>query len=156
MISIRKARASDVEAIYSIRSRSILAKCADFYSAQQLQTWTQGSVTNEFIADVVDNFFVSVIDNKVIGSGKLNTTTGMLDAIFVEPECFGQGAAKKMLAFLEALAIEHQLSCLKLDSTLNAASFYRSCGFSGEQVSTYHSPRGINLDCVPMYKNLSV
>ncbi|MCL1137510.1 GNAT family N-acetyltransferase [Shewanella pneumatophori] len=156
MIAIRKAQNSDVDAIFALRSRSIIAKCTGFYSEEQIKFWTQGTVTTEFTRDVIDNFYVSVVAGQVIGSGKLNITSGMLDAIFVEPEFFGKGAAKQMLAFLEALAIEHNLPSIKLDSTLNAAPFYRGCGFIGEQVSSYHSPRGISLDCVSMYKNLLV
>ena len=89
------------------------------------------------------------------GSGKLNIETGMVDAIFVEPEYFGIGAAKQMLNFLESLAKENGLRSLKLESTLNAAPFYRSCGFIGDKLSTYHSPRGISLDCIPMTKSLA-
>lgn len=78
----------------------------------------------------------------------------MVDAIFVAPEYFGVGAAKKMLNFLEILAKENDLCSLKLESTLNAAPFYRSFGFVGDKVSTYHSPRGISLDCIPMTNSL--
>ncbi|MGA2069083.1 MAG: hypothetical protein ABSG86_29280, partial [Thermoguttaceae bacterium] len=37
---------------------------------------------------------------------------------------------------------------------LNAAEFYRSCGFVGEAIGLYQSPRGITLDCIPMTKVL--
>jgi len=66
----------------------------------------------------------------------------------------GRGAAKKMIQFLEHLAKEQGLRLLTLESTLNAAPFYRACGFVGDEVSTYHSPKGIRLDCVPMEKLL--
>ncbi|WBA13677.1 GNAT family N-acetyltransferase [Salinivibrio proteolyticus] len=154
MITIRKANQSDAQAIFDLRNRAILAKCSAHYTEEQLSLWTQGSVSERFIADVVDTFYVSEIDGQVIGSGKLNAQTGLVDAIFVEPDYSGRGAAKKMLQFLEQLAREQGLLLLTLESTLNAAPFYRACGFVGDEVSTYHSPKGIRLDCVPMEKPL--
>lgn len=154
MITIRKANQNDAQAIFDLRNRAILAKCSAHYTEEQLSLWTQGSVSERFIADVVDTFYVSEIDGQVIGSGKLNTQTGVVDAIFVEPNYSGRGAAKKMLQFLEHLAKEQGLRLLTLESTLNAAPFYRACGFVGDKVSAYHSPKGIRLDCVPMEKPL--
>ncbi|OOF08596.1 GNAT family N-acetyltransferase, partial [Salinivibrio sp. PR919] len=138
MIIIRKASQSDAQAIFDLRNRAILAKCSAHYTEEQLSLWTQGSVSERFIADVVDTFYVSEIDGQVIGSGKLNTQTGVVDAIFVEPDYSGRGAAKKMLQFLEHLAKEQGLRLLTLESTLNAAPFYRACGFVGDEISTYH------------------
>ncbi|OOE78884.1 GNAT family N-acetyltransferase [Salinivibrio sp. ML198] len=154
MITIGKANSNDAQAIFDLRNRAILAKCSAHYTEEQLSLWTQGSVSERFIADVLDTFYVSEIDGQVIGSGKLNTQTGVVDAIFVEPDYSGRGAAKKMLQFLEHLAKEQSLRLLTLESTLNAAPFYRACGFVGDEVSTYHSPKGIRLDCVPMEKPL--
>lgn len=154
MILIRKAIESDAQAIYDLRSRAILEECSGFYSAEQLSLWTKGGVSESFINDIVNSFYVSESDGQVIGSGKLTIETGMLDAIFVEPEFFGKGAARLMVLFLENLALESGLTSIKLESTLNAASFYRRCGFIGDEISTYHSPRGISLDCVPMQKSL--
>lgn len=154
MINIRKAARSDAKDIFDIRSRAILDQCPAYYSEEQLSLWTPGEMSEAFIADVGATFYVSEVDGQVIGSGKINTQTGMVDAIFVDPDFYGKGAAKMMLHFLEGLANQHNLPLMKLESTLNAAAFYRSCGFIGDELSTYHSPSGISLDCVPMEKRL--
>lgn len=156
MVTIRKANQFDTQKIYDLRSRAIVEKCSEYYSEEQVSLWTQGEASEEFNQDVIATFYVSEIDDQVIGSGKLNTETGMVDAIFVEPEYFGIGAAKQMLFFLETLAKSHGLKRLKLDATLNAAPFYRACGYVGESRSTYHSQRGISLDCIPMEKALEI
>ena len=155
MINIRKAARSDAKDIFDIISRAILDQCPAYYSEEQLSLWTQGEMSETFIADVGATFYVSEVDGQVIGSGKINTQTGLVDAIFVDPGFFGKGAAKMMLQFLEGLANQHNLPLMKLESTLNAAAFYRSCGFIGDELSTYHSPRGISLDCIPMEKCLT-
>ena len=154
MIIIRKATPSDARLIYDLRRRAIVDQCASHYSPEQIALWTRGGVSEKFVQDVSDTFYVSEMNGRVIGSGKLNTETGMVDAIFVEPDYFGLGAAKQMLYFLETLAKENGLRVLKLESTLNAAPFYRSVGFIGNELATYHSPRGILLDCIPMKKRL--
>ncbi|MFB9216088.1 GNAT family N-acetyltransferase [Vibrio sinaloensis] len=154
MVTIRKATGADVQAIYDLRKRAILDKCSQHYLPEQLTIWTTGGVSEALYQDIVDTFYVSELNDAVIGCGKLNTQTGMVDAIFVDPPYFGLGAAKKMLAFLEEIANQHCLEKMVLESTLNAASFYRSYGFVGEQISTYHSPRGVSLDCVLMEKVL--
>ncbi|MFA0306419.1 GNAT family N-acetyltransferase [Vibrio splendidus] len=154
MITIRKAAESDAQDIFDIRSRAIVEKCSAYYSEEQLSIWTEGGMSDGFISDVVQTFHVSEVDGRVIGSGKINIETGMVDAIFVDPDFSGKGAAKQMLQFLEELAIQHNLPLMKLESTLNAAAFYRACGFIGDELSTYHSPRGISLDCIPMEKPL--
>jgi len=155
MVNIRKAARSDAKNIFDIRSRAILDQCPAYYSEEQLSLWTPGEMSEAFIADVGATFYVSEVDDRVIGSGKINTQTGVVDAIFVDPGFFGKGAAKMMLQFLEGLANQHNLPLMKLESTLNAAAFYRSCGFIGDELSTYHSPRGISLDCIPMEKCLT-
>jgi N-acetylglutamate synthase-like GNAT family acetyltransferase len=155
MFTIRKATGFDAKAIFDLRSRAILQKCAGYYSEEQLVLWTQGEVSAAFAQDVAENFYVSELNAQVIGSGKINLTTGMLDAIFVDPSQMGQGAAKNMLEYLQALGLEQGLSALKLESTLNAAPFYRRCGFMGDEQATYLSPRGMRLACIPMEKPLS-
>ncbi|WP_350433150.1 GNAT family N-acetyltransferase [Shewanella sp. H8] len=154
MIIIRKALNTDVQAIYTMRNRAIIEKCSGFYSSEQLALWTQGDISQTLSDDIVESFYVSTLDDNVIGCGKVNLKTGMIDAVFVDPDCFGLGAAKLMLAFLERLALENDLDLLQLESTLNAAGFYHACGFVGDEVSTYHSPKGITLDCIPMRKYL--
>jgi len=155
MIVIRKATASDVDAFCDIKHRAINEKCIEDYSAEQLTVWTQDVISERLINDIVTSFYVSELAGKVIGSGKVNLKTGEVDAIFVDPDFFGKGAAKLMLIHLETLAKQHGISSLSLESTLNAANFYRACGFIGDEVSTYHCARGISLDCVIMKKQLT-
>lgn len=154
MIKIRKADKKDIKTIHTLRSRSILDQCSPHYSNKQLALWTYGGISDSFIIDVLENFYVSELNKSVIGCGKITLHTGMIDAIFVDPIYFGLGAAKKMILFLEDIAKKNSLKKIKLESTLNAASFYRHCGYSGEKVSTYESPRGISLECIPMEKYL--
>jgi GNAT superfamily N-acetyltransferase len=151
---IRKARADDAAAAWEIRNAAILSQCKTHYPAPLLAIWTDGAITDGFIQFVVDQFYVATVNDVVVGTGTVDFNTGRLDAVFVRPDMMRQGIGKQMVSFLEGVGRAAGLKTLTLDSTLNAAEFYRSCGFVGATVGIFESPRGISLDCIPMTKKL--
>ena len=151
---IRKARVEDALAVWKIRNAAIRDQCIGHYSDDVLAIWTEGPLTDCFVRMVNDKSYVAIMNNRVVGAGSLDCTTGHLDAVFVSPDMTGQGIGRQIITFLETIAKQSGLTKLTLDSTLNAAPFYRKCGFDGEAVGTYQSPRGISLDCIPMTKGL--
>ena len=102
----------------------------------------------------MQHFYIATVGDAVVGTGMIDRSTGRLDAIMVRPDMTRHGIGKQMMSFLEDIARTAGLTELMLDSTLNAAEFYRSCGFVGDAIGKYQSPRGITLDCVPMTKVL--
>lgn len=154
-VAIRKARREDAQAVWDVRNAAILAGCARHYPIDLLKVWTDGEITEEFADDVAAGFCVAVIDGAVVATGMIDLDSGHVDAIFVRPDSMRSGIGRKVLLQLEQLALDAGLAELTLDSTLNAAPFYRSCGYVGEAIGRYDSPRGISLDCVPMRKALS-
>lgn len=151
---IRKACADDAAAAWEIRNAAILSQCQGHYPPELLAIWTNGAFPDEFIQFVVEQFYVAVVDDAVVGTGMINRDTGHLDAIMVRPDMMRRGIGKQMVSFLEDIGRAAGLTKLTLDSTLNAAEFYRSCGFVGEAKGMFQSLRGIALDCVPMTKVL--
>jgi GNAT superfamily N-acetyltransferase len=151
---IRKACADDAAAAWEIRNAAILSQCKGHYPSELLAIWTDGAITEEFIQFVVEHLYVATVNDVVVGTGMIDRNTGKLDAIFTRPDMMRRGIGRQMVSFLEDIARDAGLTELTLDSTLNAAEFYRSCGFVGEAIGTYRSPRGITLDCIPMRKML--
>ncbi|WP_372722048.1 GNAT family N-acetyltransferase [Novipirellula sp.] len=151
---IRKAEREDAIAVWDIRNAAILAQCTGHYPEEQLSAWTAGEMTDAFAETVAKHWYVATVDGSVVGTGLLDCSTGQVDAIFVRPDRMGCGVGRAILAHLECLAAKIGLRRLTLDSTLNAAPFYRQCGFVGDQRSVYESPRGISLACIPMVKQL--
>jgi len=151
---IRKATRHDAEAVLQIRKAAIRHQCAGHYSKDVLDRWTDGELTDQFAGAVEEHCHVATVDGLVVASGMLNLASGKIDALFVAPTHMRSGLGKAMLMHLESLANASGLAHLTLDSTLNAAAFYRAHGFSGDIVSTYESPRGISLACIPMIKVL--
>lgn len=151
---IRKATSADVDACWQIRHLSVKHECSGLYPADQLEAWTGGTASRAFAAAVEDCFLVATVDNRVVATGMLNLGTGKIDAIFVHPDFMKRGIGSAMVGHLEELARYERLAKLELDSTLNAAGFYRTLGFVGEAVARFPSKRGLVLDCVPMVKDL--
>lgn len=152
--TIRKACAADAKAAWDIRNAAILSQCKGYYAPELLAIWTDGAITGEFVHFVVEKFYVATVDGVVIGTGMIDRNTGKLDAIFTRPDMMRRGVGRQMVSFLENIARNTGLTELMLDSTVNAAEFYRNCGFVGDAIGTYQSPRGIAMDCIPMKKVL--
>ena len=153
--TIRKAHADDAAVVWGIRNASVLSGCKGFYPDELLVSWIDGQMTEKFVQFVDDNLYVACINSLVVGTGVIDFGTGKLDAIHVRPDKMRHGIGKQIVLFLEDAGRAAGLKALTLDSTLNAAPFYRRCGFIGEAVGVYVSPRGIVLDCIPMTKVLS-
>ncbi len=152
MIKIRKATRADAQAAWDIRKEAILKACIHHYPADLLSIWTSGTPNDEWADIVEQSFHVGDAGGLVAVTGVLNITTGQVDAMFVSPSQMGLGIGRQMMDFLESLARSHGLVSMNLSATLNAASFYRRCGWVGDSVEIYKSPRGIELACVPMTK----
>jgi N-acetylglutamate synthase-like GNAT family acetyltransferase len=151
----RQAKQSDAAAIWELRNTAISSQCAGYYDQDILSRWTSGSMPENFEAIVAEHFHVIRIDGHLAATGAINLDSGKIDAVFVSPSHFRQGLGRKMLAHLEHLARQSGVQQIFLEATLNAADFYRSCGFEGKDVAVYRSRRGIELACVPMSKRLA-
>lgn len=152
---LRAAVSADAALAWQIRKDAIIDGCQHHYSVDVLTRWTDGDeVPNGFRDDVAKHYQVITVAERVIATGKVNLVSGAIDAIFVDPQWTGNGIGRMMMAHLERLAQQAGLVELSLDATLNAAPFYRRCGFVGNDQSQYHSPRGFSLACVPMTKKL--
>jgi GNAT superfamily N-acetyltransferase len=154
MVVIRKATREDAKAAWDVRNAAIKSHCVGHYSSEALKIWTAGELSEEFNDEVERNFYVATMDGLIVGTGMVNLESGKVDAVFVHPSHMGIGIGKKIISHLEKLARSAGLTQLNLESTMNAAPFYRTCGYMGDEIAQYESPRGISLNCIPMVKNL--
>jgi len=153
-MSIRKATTADTQAVFDVRSAAILHGSRGHYPDELLVRWTDGAPGEGFAAFVADHCYVLEIDGRVCACGAIAIPDGQIDSLFVSPAQMGKGLGQQMLAFLEQLAREAGIAEVHLQSTLNAAPFYRRAGFVGDAIAPYHSPRGFSLDSIPMRKQL--
>nr|WP_206702506.1 GNAT family N-acetyltransferase [Cupriavidus basilensis] len=156
MLEIRRARRSDAQAAFDIRRLAILDQCGTAYPPEQVQAWTDVPLT-EWYRDLVENHFHLVcIQGHPVATGMLDLEKRELGAIFVHPDFMQRGVGMKMVTHLECLARQAELTEINLEATLNAAAFYRRCGFIGDKPSIYQSPSGLQLACMPMVKRLAL
>ncbi len=149
---IRKASIDDAATSFAIRRAAILARCQGHYPPDDLAIWTSGDMSPAFAARVADKFHVAEVGGLVVGTGMIDLASGRIDAVFVLPAYMGRGVGRALMDHLEQLARQAGLGCIELESTLNAAAFYRALGFEGEGRATYASSLGVSLACVPMVK----
>ncbi|MFV3402421.1 MULTISPECIES: GNAT family N-acetyltransferase [Pseudomonas] len=156
MPDIRRATQDDAEDAYAIRCQAILAQCPPFYGAQLAHAWAHVPHSEGFTALVAEHFHLACLQGQSVATGMIDLNSGELGALFVLPGYMGRGIARAMVGHLEAIAVAAGLDEIHLDATLNAAPFYRRCGYVGDNQGVYHSPSGLQMLCVPMRKQLAM
>lgn len=149
---IRAITVNDAVVAHEVRKLAILGQCKDFYPQNLLNAWTEGDATDWFRGKVGKHFYVLEVNKQVVATGLLDLEVGKLDAIFVHPDYMRHGYGSSMMSHLIELAERFELKELFLESTLNAAPFYRQFGFVGNVESLYHSPKGFSMRCIKMKK----
>ncbi len=144
----------DAPRIWAVRRAAIASQCQGYYSAETLKLWIGDHMPESFPGKVENNYYVAVLDSKIIGAGAIDLDSGRIDAMCVDPEHIGTGSGKRLMQHLETLAKQEHIKRLHLESSLNAAPFYQACGFTRLEKSQYHSPRGFSMDCILMAKSL--
>ena len=155
MLDIRRASRHDALDTYAIRRQAILWQCTEAYDAALAQAWADVPFTEGYAALVAEHFYLACMGDTLVATGMLDLDSGELGALFVLPAFMGRGIARAMVEHLEGIARAEGLEAVNLDSTLNAAAFYRRCGYIGDALSIYQSPFGLELSCIPMRKVLA-
>jgi GNAT superfamily N-acetyltransferase len=154
MFEIRRATPDDAQIAFDIRRLAIRHQCVGAYTEQQMFDWTKGSAEDGYDMLMDKHFYLGCVEGEPVATGMLDLEHREIGAIFIHPDFMQRGLGKRVLLFLEDLARDLDLDEVCLDSTLNAADFYRRCGYGGEEPAIYHSPSGLRLVCVPMVKKL--
>lgn len=135
-VQIRRAIENDaVMAIDTLR-RSIIELCvADHQNDQsEIQGWVGNkTVVNwqKWIAREDAIVVVAERDSEIVGVG-MASLSGEIMLNYVHPEARFCGVSKSILAALEETLRFLGVQRCRLESTINAQSFYESCGFRPE------------------------
>ncbi len=154
MLEIKRATQADAEVAFDIRLQAIRAQCIGAYTVEQMALWTRGKAEDGYRALMEKSFYLGCLNGEPVATGMLDPANNEVGALFVLPAFTGRGYGKAMLDHLEHVARELAIEEVVLDATLNAASFYRACGYVGDEQAIYHSPSGLQLACIPMKKHL--
>jgi GNAT superfamily N-acetyltransferase len=154
MLEIKRATPTDANAAFDIRRAAIRSQCIGAYTAEHMALWTRGKAEDGYSALMGKPFYLGWLNGEPIATGMLDSANNEVGALFVLPAFTGRGYGKAVLDHLEHVARELAIEEVVLDATLNAASFYRACGYVGDEQAIYHSPSGLQLACIPMKKQI--
>ena len=154
-VSLRPATDDDRAGILDVHLRAIRETCSRSYSPEQVQAWAALLSPDSYSTVLKERVMVVATDGEaIVGFGQLNADTGEVDAVYVLPDCQGQGIGRLLLADLEAKARARGIGVLELSATLNAVPFYSQAGYARRRVAVHRLPTGVELACVRMAKEL--
>ncbi len=152
---LRSATPQDANAIFELHVASISHYCKPFYAPEVLLAWIS-TKTPDTYKNLPAHYqmIVAENDNKIIGFGVLNLKQHSIDSVYILPNHSRLGIGSALLKKLEALARDHAIQKLTLSSTLNAAPFYNTLGYTGNTPTTHPLKSGVNVECIAMEKLL--
>lgn len=153
MLTIRRARQEDKEAVWRVHGRAIREACAGHYPPEVIDIWA-GRLRPEKYAEAIDryDFFVAEEGGAVVGFGELGREAGEIQGLYVSPA--GRGVGRLLLSKLEETARAYGLKSLRLTSSLNAVRFYERAGFEAVEELTETIGPGVERGSVRMFKEL--
>ncbi|MEM8672481.1 MAG: GNAT family N-acetyltransferase [Cyanobacteria bacterium P01_G01_bin.67] len=143
---IRKARLTESELLSSLalRSKAYWGYSQEFiFACRQELTYSQEDIQN-------NHFYVSEIDNKVIGFFVLKILSDQeieLEALFIDPAYINQGYGRKLIDKAKLIARELGKKGMLIQGDPNAKNFYLKVGgqLIGERKSASISGRYLPL-----------
>lgn len=154
-IKIRPATTGDRQALWQVHTSAIRQIAASHYDAVQIEAWA-GRLAAEYYTPNPEVFFVALADDdSVIGFGELNLEASEVEAVFVAPDYGRRGIGRRLLQFLENLAVQRGLTHLVLDASLNAVTFYERMGYrQTEPTVQVYGENAVPVPGMLMTKNL--
>lgn len=153
-ISLHPATAADIPALWALRTRAVRISCASHYAPDIIARWSAASAPDSYLRLLAQGGgLLAREDGALRGYAILDTASGEVEAVFVDPGQGGRGVGRRLLTGLEALADERALARpLFLYAALNAVAFYEAAGYVRRRAAQYAHPAGMLLDCVYMDK----
>ncbi|NVE00880.1 GNAT family N-acetyltransferase [Massilia sp. BJB1822] len=153
-ITFHPANVADIPAMWALRTRAVRLSCASHYAPDVIDRWSATPTPDSYVRLLNQGGGLLAREGDVLlGYAILNTASGEVDAVFVDPAQGGRGVGRRLLAGLEALADSLALARpLFLYAALNAVAFYQAAGFVRRRDAQYAHPAGMLLDCVYMDK----
>lgn len=155
MIALRPARPDELPLLWELRTRAVAHACAAHYGADVLAAWL-ASPPGASLHTLIDQggALLAEEDGRLLGYAALDTASGEVEAVFVEPDRHGQGiGALLMHAVLDA-ARAAGCTRLFLSASLNAVPFYERAGFAAVREELYPHRSGIGIPSVFMEMRL--
>jgi putative acetyltransferase len=132
-VVVRPMRADEARTFLDIHGRSIRGLAAHHYTPDVIDAWTV-ALTEENVRRFLKNpdqeiRLIAELDGEAVGLGALVPQHSELRACYVAPEAARKGVGSAVVEKLERIAIEHGLTQLALQASINAEPFYLALGY---------------------------
>jgi GNAT superfamily N-acetyltransferase len=127
-LTIRPAIPSDAHRIHELHVASVHALCAPSYDQAVVDGWLKGRSAEGYLLGISGGaIFIAEAASEIVGF--CEAVPGEVRAVFVEPQWVGKGVGRVLLSHALSLASSGHSGPVRLESTLNALTFYEHFGF---------------------------
>jgi len=147
---LRSARPGDGAAVFAVTWASVKGLATGHYSAEQIAGWMGGRTPDFYEALIAQgNMTVAERDGAIVGF--VDAEPGEVTRLFILPGAAGAGLGKRLLEIGIAAARRNHAGPVRIESTMNAESFYRRHGFRPVGRGTFsHGLGGDPIEIVRM------
>jgi GNAT superfamily N-acetyltransferase len=137
---LRQARPADAPRIHELHTASVRELCSPYYLPETIDGWLLNRRPDGYLPGIErGQMFVVERDGNIVGFGE--ATAGEVLGAFVDPAAVRAGIGSIIVQrALEMARREHQ-GPIRLESTLNATTFYERFGFREVTRSTVRRNR---------------
>jgi GNAT superfamily N-acetyltransferase len=127
-VPIRPAQIEDAAALHELHTASVRAICSTCYAPETIDGWLLNRNPEGYFPPILrGEIFIAEQGAQIVGFGE--AVPGTVIAIYVHPSAVGRGIGSALLAQALAVASHGHNGPVRLESTLNARSFYERFGF---------------------------
>jgi GNAT superfamily N-acetyltransferase len=133
--TIRTASTEDAPRIHAIHTAAVRTLCAICYPAEIIDGWLLNRTPSNCLPSIERRaIFVAEVKQEIVGFGE--ASPGSVVAVYVDPAAIGKGVGRIILTHALELAHRGRSGPIRVESTLNASSFYQHHGLVEVQRSS--------------------
>jgi putative acetyltransferase len=131
---------------------------SQYYSSETLEAWsrTPDEARYRWMEELILNdhalLLVAERSDEILGFTIFMKNEGLLRALYVHPAASRSGIGGLLLRAVEEYAVGDGTSCISVNSSLNAESFYRKNGYVVIAEGKFRLSAEHEMDCIKMEK----
>lgn len=126
-MQIRRAEASDEQALFHIRQRAILELAIPVIQVEEAEQWAMSAALDRVARAIAEHEVWIAVEDKIIGWIEIDHNR--IAALYVLPAVARHGVGSSLLAFAEIAISKASYTTVHLDASQNAREFYLRRGY---------------------------
>lgn len=127
MIFIRRAQATDEQALADIRQRAILTLAVPAMSIEQAEHWARTMAPDRIVRAIQDHHVWMAVEQAAIGWAEVDRDR--IATLYVSPSCAQRGIGSALLTLAETFIRSSGYTVGRLEASQNALSCYLHRGY---------------------------